>query len=108
VNISKDTLNENQVSMIDSFVYRIAESLSKEGFEGASIVIMKEIAYTNKLKTNPGITDSMNPFEQNNVYLLKYGYDQKHLISKVINPSSDKGSNTIKWLQLFIMAVWQF
>jgi len=85
VNVPADTLNVNQVSIVDNWIYKIADSLWKKGFEGASIVVIKETTYTNKLKKDPGITDSMNPFEQNNVYLLQYGFNQQRLSSKVVN-----------------------
>ena len=82
LNIHSDTLTNDELKSIEPLVIWTADSLFKKKHIGGYILVMKETKYTNELRARPGISDALNPFPENNVYLVKYIFDQRHLSRK--------------------------
>jgi hypothetical protein len=73
VNIPADTVSNAQRDSINPIMIKVCDSL-KDIWHEAVIIVLKETAYTNKISKAKGISDGINPFTSNNVYLLKYTF----------------------------------
>jgi hypothetical protein len=85
INVPVDTIDVEEIMVIDKYIDAITDSLWKKNYESGSIVVIKETLYTNKLRAKQQISDSMNPFEGNNIYLVEYAFENKTLFSKRTN-----------------------